>query len=500
MTRTPGSTHSGDSWIGRNFRKMTIRIRSRFNRLLLSTGLAFTVAASALPAYAAQTPVTSPASTGTAITAQINGKPAEWGARVYTYHSLTYVPVREGAVSLGAKVKWDKSRRAAVVTLNGDELLYQPGADHVLVNGFELKMPGSTRYVDGVLTVPLRGLTEPLRADIQLNSGSSTRLSLTTDTATQMGTSTNLQAVDNYLKKEQYSGNVLVAKDGEVLMRKGYGLASDTKLIRPTDLMRLGSLTKAFTAASILKLEEEGKLSTEDSLSKFIPDYPRGDEIKLSMLLSHTSGIALNFKREDGIPLADTVAEIKASSLKFQPGTSYKYSNSGYVLLAFIIEQTSGMSYPDYVRTQILEPLGMSHSGTVTRNTPVQRGYEYDWQQRFWKAVDYYFFSPSGTGSLYSTVDDMLTWSEALSDGKVLSEETLERMYTPNAFTPYAYAWGVSGEGDNKVAYHNGGGDGYTTGIRRGLNDGTVVILLGNHGGLDTNKMTLDIRKLVFGK
>ncbi len=478
---------------------MIIRSTRRFHRTLLSTGLALAIAVSAVPAHAAETSAVLPSNQ--ALSAQINGQPAQWGQHVYTYRALNYVPVREGAVSLGAKVKWDKARRAAVVTLNGDELLYRAGADHVSVNGFELKMPGSARYVDGILTVPLRGLTEPLRADVRpFSGGSPSNLSLNTDTETKVGSTSNLQAVDSYLKKEKYSGSVLVAKDGEVLMRKAYGLASDHKLVRPTDLMRLGSLTKAFTAASILKLEEEGKLSTQDSLSKFIPDYPRGDEIKLSMLLSHTSGVALNFKREEGIPLADTVAEIKASSLKFEPGTDYKYSNSGYVLLASIIEQTSGMSYPDYVRTRIMEPLGMTRSGTVTRDTPVSRGYEYDWQEKSWRAVDYYFFSPSGTGSLYSTLDDLLIWSEALSSGKLLSQETMDRMYTPNGFTQYAYAWAVDGQGDNKVAYHNGGGDGYTTGIRRGLNDGTVVILLSNHGGLDTNKMTQEIRKLAFGK
>lgn len=476
---------------------MKNRSKNGLGRIWLSTGLAFAIAAGTVPVYAAA--AAAPAVVGAAVTAQIDGQPAQWGSSVYTYRSLTYVPVREGAVSLGAEVKWDKTRRAAVVKSNGDELLYRPGADTVSVNGFELRMPGTTRYVDGILTVPLRGLTEPLRADIRIASASGTsNLSLSTDRETLVRP--NLQSVDDYLKKEGFSGNALVAKDGEVLMRKSYGLASDTTLVRPTDPMRLGSLTKAFTAASILQLEEEGKLSTDDSLSKFIPDYPRGDEIKLSMLLSHTSGIALNFKREEGIPLADTVAEIKASALKFEPGTSYKYSNSGYVLLAYIIEQTSGMSYPDYIRTRIMEPLGMDHSGTATRDTKVSRGYEYDWQEKAWRAVDYYFFSPSGTGSLYSTLDDMLTWSQALSSGKLLSQETMDRMYTPNRFTQYAYAWAVDGEGDNKVAYHNGGGDGYTTGIRRGLNDGTVIILLGNYGGLDTNKMTADIRKLAFGK
>lgn len=480
---------------------------SAWSRIALSAGLALAIAGGTVPAHAAGTASfvsEKPESTGafsakTTIFAEIDGHPAQWGDSAYLYRSLTYVPVREGAVSLGAKVKWDKSLRAAIVTLNGDELLYRPGADTVSINGFGLKMPGTTRYVDGILTVPLRGLTEPFKASVTPTVGVGTlNLSLTTDRETRIDS--GFEAVDDYLKQQNFSGSVLVAKDGDVRMRKAYGVSSATTLVRPTDKMRLGSLTKTFTAASIMKLAEEGKLSVEDTLAQHMPDYPRGDEITLSMLLSHTSGIALNFTRTEGTPLAQTVEEIKASPLKFVPGSEFKYSNSGYVLLAAIIEQTSGMSYPDFVRTQILEPLNMKNSGTATRQTKVPTGYEYDWQEKVWKSVDEYYFSPSGTGSLYSTLDDMLIWAESLSAGRVLSQQTLEAMYTPNSYAKYGYGWTIDGEGADKVVFHNGGGKGYTTGIRRGLGDGTVIVLLGNLSGLDTNGMTAEIRKLAFGK
>lgn len=479
--------------------------RFKWSKIALSAGLAFAVAASAWPAYAQETSSTSTSTTPTAasvgissIVAEIDGQPAQWGSSAYTYRSLTYVPVREGAASLGAKVKWDKVQRAAIVTLNGDELLYRPNSTTVSVNGYKLQMPGTTRYVDGILTVPLRGLTEPLRAKVNpVTSGGVLNLSLKTDRETNFDA--RFAAVNDYLKEQNYSGSVLIAEGGNVLMRKSYGLSSGSTLIQPTDQMRLGSLTKAFTAASILKLAEEGKLSIDDTLAQHIPDYPRGDEITLAMLLSHTSGIALNFKREEGIPLSETVEEIKQSPLKFAPGTDYMYSNSGFVLLAYIIEQTSGMKYADFVQTQILDPLGMKHSGTATRQTKIPTGYEYDWQEKAWKSVDYYYFSPSGTGSLYSTLDDMLIWSQALSAGKVLSEETMERMYTVSPYKNYGFGWHVDGEGQDRVAFHSGGGDGYTTGIRRGLSDGTVIILLSNLGGLDTNAMTAEVRTLAFG-
>ncbi|MCQ4085922.1 serine hydrolase [Saccharibacillus sp. JS10] len=465
--------------------------KKSWSRVLLSLGLALSVTATALPA-------TSSAQV-TSITAEINGQPAQWGDNVYIYRSLTYVPVREGAVSLGANVKWDKTQRAAVVTLNGDELLYRPDSTTVSVNGYELKMPGTTRYVNGILTVPVRGLTEPLESSVSpVTRNGALNLSLKTDTQTKFDA--NLSAVNDYLKAQSFSGSVLIAEDGDVLMRKAYGLSSDSTRVHPTDQMRLGSLTKAFTAASILKLAEEGKLSVDDTLAQHIPDYPRGDEITLAMLLSHTSGIALNFSREAGTPLSETVEEIKKSKLKFVPGTDYMYSNSGFVLLAYIIEETSGMKYADYVQTEILNPLGMKHSGTATPQTKVPTGYAFDWGTNQWEAVKDFYFSPSGTGSLYSTPDDLLIWAQALSAGKVLSEETMERMYTVSPYKNYGFGWHVDGMGSNRVAYHSGGGDGYTTGIRRGLGDGTVVILLSNRGGLDTNEMTRVVRQLAFGK
>ncbi|MDO3409491.1 serine hydrolase [Saccharibacillus sp. CPCC 101409] len=464
------------------------------SRAALGAGLLLALTAGTVqPALAAGSAATA---AQTKITAEVDGQTALWQDKAYLYRSLTYVPVREGAVSLGGAVKWDKKLGAATVTMNGDEIVYRPGTDIVSVNGFELKMPGATRNVAGVLTVPLRGFTEPFKANIKLSkSADGIRLALTTDSDTQIGT--GLEDVDDYLKKEHFSGSVLVAKDGEVLMRKAYGLASDTTLVRPTQKMRLGSLTKAFTAASILKLQEDGKLSVDDTLAQHIPDYPRGDEITLAMLLSHTSGIALNFPRVEGTPLSETVKEIEASKLKFVPGTDYMYSNSGYVLLAYIVEQTSGMSYADFVQSRILDPLGMENSGTATRQTPTPTSYAYDLQSLTWSKVGYYF-SPAGTGSLYSTLDDMLTWAQGLSAGKVLSEETMERMYTPTPYKNYGFGWMTEGEGADKVVFHNGGGDGYTTGIRRGLGDGTVVVLLGNLGGLDTNAMTAKIRELAF--
>ncbi|QDH19637.1 serine hydrolase [Saccharibacillus brassicae] len=474
-----------------------------WSRAALSAGLALAIVGGTLPAQTANAAGTGeaaslPAAAGrTAISAEIDGQPARWGPSVYTYRSLTYVPVREGAVSLGAQVKWDKVQRAAIVTLNGDELLYRPGSDTVSINGFALRMPGTTRYVDGILTVPLRGLTEPLKADVVPVSGPGTlKLSLTTDTHTQVDP--GMEPVDAFLKTQNFSGSMLVAQNGSVKMRKAYGVSSASTLVRPTDLMRLGSLTKTFTAASVMKLAEEGKLSVDDTLAQHIPGYPRGDEITLGMLLSHTSGIALNFERKEGTPLAETVKEIQASPLKFVPGTDYMYSNSGYVLLAYIIEETSGMSYPEFVQSQILDPLGMKHSGTATRQTKIPTGYTYDWQEKAWKSVDEYYFSPSGTGSLYSTLDDMLIWADSLSAGKLLSEATMDAMYTPTPYKNYGYGWMTEGEGADKVVFHNGGGNGYTTGLRRGLSDGTVVVLLGNLGGLDTNAMTAAIRRLAF--
>jgi CubicO group peptidase (beta-lactamase class C family) len=243
------------------------------------------------------------------------------------------------------------------------------------------------------------------------------------------------------VQKGTPGGIVLVAQGGKVLLEKGYGLANlaTSAPITVSTRFRIGSITKQFTAAAILKLHEQGRLSLQDRLSKFIPDWPHGDEVTLHQLLNHTSGIhdythkpdfAENTKAR--IALEDLMRSFKNDPLDFAPGRKFLYDNSGYVLLKYIVEKVSGSTYEHYLRTTFFEPLAMKHTGIY----PVEAvgpddavGYAFEngtthpaqnWQPS-WLA---------GSGEICSTAGDLFLWNEALFGGKVLSAAGLKTAFT----------------------------------------------------------------------
>jgi CubicO group peptidase (beta-lactamase class C family) len=234
---------------------------------------------------------------------------------------------------------------------------------------------------------------------------------------------------------------VLVARDGEVLMERSYGSADIESRIplAINSRFRIGSISKAFTAAAILKLQEDGKISLPDRLSRFIPDWPRGDEITLYHLLTHTSGIHDYTKREEfaanveqSVTLDRLIEEIKASPPDFDPGTKFLYNNSGYVLLAHVIEQMSGTSYASFLRKTFFEPLGMHDTGVYPVSGELERvaiGYRHE-NGNHSRATVWHTTKLMGAGSLYSTAHDLFRWNEALFNGRVLSAASLQTAFT----------------------------------------------------------------------
>ncbi|MFB5684999.1 serine hydrolase [Paenibacillus terreus] len=426
-----------------------------------------------------------------AIAVTVNGIEVNWNTKPYIAYGTTYVPLREAAGALGATVRWNASANSAVVSLNGDVITYKLGSTAVDVNGYAWQQSSPLRYVKGVLTVPLRGVIEPLRAAVKPSKTTEgTLLEIQSDTETML--SSSMKSVDTYLRNESFSGLALVAKNGQVLLRKGYGPAGDGKFNRPDMTTRIASLSKSFTAASVLKLSEAGLLSLQDPVSKYIPDFPRGDEITLHMLLSHTGGLRANFARTEGMTLQDAVNQIKQLTIQWEPGTRFQYSNCGYVVLAYVIEQASGMSYGDYLEKNVLGPLGLKHTGQAAPDTPTIKGHTY---KNSVMAEAPYYVSVEGTGTLYSTLDDMLTWNSKNGLDKLLSSESLTQMLTPYSEKNYGYGVLVRQDesGSGVTIYHNGSGTGYKTGMMRDTGTGLTVILLGNRDGLDTVPMMDEI-------
>lgn len=273
----------------------------------------------------------------------------------------------------------------------------------------------------------------------------------------------------------------LVAKDGEVIYRKAFGMA-DLELavpMRPEHVFRIGSITKQFTAAAILKLAEEGKLQLSDDLTVHLPDYPtHGHTITIEHLLTHTSGIASYTslaKWDDEVRKKDFTPEemvdfFKNEPMDFAPGEEFRYNNSAYFLLGYIIEKVSGQSYADYIHETFFQPLGMENSyyGNTSRVIP-NRAAGYQPGIGGYANADFLSMTqPYAAGSLLSTVDDLLTWYEAVMDGKVISPESLHQAHTAfllNSGEPveYGYGWFLQSVQGSPTFEHGGGINGFLT-------------------------------------
>jgi len=299
------------------------------------------------------------------------------------------------------------------------------------------------------------------------------------------------QIVQSYVADHHFMGTVLVARGSQVLFSKGYGSANLEWNVpnSPGTKFRLGSVTKQFTAASILLLEERGKLSVNDPVKKYLPDAPRAwDKITIFNLLTHTSGIPnfTNFPDYAKIePFATTPAELVArfrdKPLDFEPGEKWSYSNSGYVLLSYLIEKVTGDSYEKFVRENIFTPLGMKDSGYDSNSTVIShRAAGYVYRNNALENAGFVHMSiPQGAGALYSTTEDLLKWEQGLFGGKVIQASSLERMITPYK-NNYAFGLQVETAAGHKVIEHGGGIEGFNTELEYYPEDKLTVVVLRN--------------------
>ncbi len=292
---------------------------------------------------------------------------------------------------------------------------------------------------------------------------------------------------------------VLVARYGNILYQSGFGQASlePQVPITPQTKFRIASITKQFTAAATLKLQEDGVLSVTDTLSKFLPDYPRGDEVTIHHLLTHTSGIHSYTSKpgfKDRAPYyiepQDLINSFKDDPYDFDPGEHWLYNNSGYFLLGHIIEKVSGVSYADYLKRHLFVPLGMRSTGVHHKDrtlTHEASGYSYK-RGQFHTTMKWDRSHAGGAGALYSTVGDLFRWNEAIWSGNILSEASLKAAFQPvtlnNGNLPhnvrYGYGWGIGKQRGLRVIAHNGGFDGFATRLARYPDQQFTVAILTN--------------------
>lgn len=303
--------------------------------------------------------------------------------------------------------------------------------------------------------------------------------------------------------------SVLVVRDGEPVVRRAYGLANVEERIAatPATNYRLASVTKQFTAAAVLLLAEDGRLGLDDPIRSWLPSLPKAVEpVTIRHLLTHTSGI---IDYEDVIPAGASTQLRDADVLRllesqdrtyFAPGSSYRYSNSAYALLALIVERASGQDFAPFLRERIFAPLGMR--GTLAyeegTSTVAHRAFGYTWSDNRWARTDQSLTSAVlGDGGIYSSIDDIARWDAALYDERLLHSESLRLAFTPATQTDqpdvqYGFGWRITGE----TVWHSGETIGFRNVIVRYPRRRLTVVILTNRADPEPHRTALAIAEL----
>lgn len=318
--------------------------------------------------------------------------------------------------------------------------------------------------------------------------------------------------VQDYVRNDLFSGVILVAKDGRPVFRKGFGAASREWGVAntPATRFRIGSITKQFTAAAIMRLVDEHKLALDDTIGNYVKDLPASwQAVTIRQLLQHSSGIPAytmldefddTLRRVEHTP-RQLIDLVKALPLEFAPGTQFKYDNTGYVLLGCIIEAASGLAYRDYLEQTLLKPLGLRNSGYDDgRRILANLAQSYtDGIDDVRKAGLADMSNAYAAGAMVSDVDDLLAWQQMLVNGKVLGPASTAAMFSDGG-RHYGLGWFIQDRFSRKVYEHGGSWQGYNSMLAYYPGDKLTVIVLGNHGdSVVVEKIADDLARLALG-
>lgn len=310
--------------------------------------------------------------------------------------------------------------------------------------------------------------------------------------------------------------SVAVERNGKTLVARGYGLADREAKVNAdaTTVYRIGSITKQFTAAAVMKLVEEGKIKLDEPIQTYLPGYPTvSHRVLVRHLLNHTSGIKsytglgqrwFSRTRTD-LPPDSIIAIFKDEPFDFAPGADFRYNNSGYFLLGKIIETVTGKPYAEHLTERLFRPLGLTAT-TYCPNEPARPRHAAGYNRNatgFRPSTPLSMTHPYAAGALCSNVGDLLTWSSALRNGKVVSPSSYARMSTPDTLTggrPMRYAYGLStGDlGTHKAIAHGGGIPGFVTQLVHYPADSLTIVVLTNTEGPAADRVALDIARVAL--
>jgi len=328
------------------------------------------------------------------------------------------------------------------------------------------------------------------------------------------------EVVRSHATAEDFSGSVLVARDGHILYQHAFGYANLEWKV-PNDLQtkfEIGSMTKQFTALLVLQQVKDGKINLGGHLSDYLPYYRKdtGNRVTVRQLLSHTSGIP-NFISAPGFldgPSSRTTYSVKefaekycSGDLEFEPGTQFRYSNSGYFLLGAILEQVSGRTYEQLLKDRIFKPVGMNDSGYAHGETIIShRASGYERSNNGLQNARFYDMSiPFAAGALYSTVGDLLLWDQALYGERLLPASLRDLLFKPN-LENYGFGWGIlipkpgSPNAGETVLMHGGAIFGFQSLIERVPKQKELIVLLDNTDSPKLLEIALQIRRVLSDK
>ena len=328
------------------------------------------------------------------------------------------------------------------------------------------------------------------------------------------GTQSQMNDIDAIFR--DYTGNVpgasvIVVRGDDVVFRKSFGLANleDQIAATPDTHFRLASVTKQFTAAAILTLAGQGRLSLDDSVRRWLPSLPPvTDAITVRHLLTHTSGL---IDYEDVMPSTTTVPLRDADVLRlletqsttsFPPGSRYRYSNSGYSLLALVVEKSSGQHFADFLREQIFTPLGMTttvaHQEGVS--TVVNRAFGYSRDASSWHRTDQSLTSAVlGDGGIYTSVDQLVPWLHALDQGR-FAEASVPRTMTDKKGVRYGFGWRISQHDGRRIVSHTGESIGFRNAVVRFPDEKLSVVVLTNRNEGEPYELAMRVAKFMLSE
>lgn len=318
--------------------------------------------------------------------------------------------------------------------------------------------------------------------------------------------------VQDYVRNALFTGVVLVARDGKPVFRKGFGAANREWAVAntPDTRFRIGSITKQFTAAAVMRLVDEHKLALDDTIGQHIKDLPASwQAVTIRQLLQHSSGIPRYTALDD---FDDTLVRVKrtprqivdlvkALPLEFAPGSQFRYNNTGYVLLGMVVEAASGLAYRDFLEQKLLQPLGLKHAGydDGRRILPHAAQSYVDGADEVRQAGFADMSNVYAAGAMVSTADDLLAWQQMLVNGKVLGRESTAATFSDGGHR-YGLGWYVKERFSKKVYEHGGSLQGFQSVLAYYPADKLTVIVLGNYGDQDVVEFIADgLARLALG-